>query len=979
MRINSITITGFGPYRETQVVDFDAFAGDGLFLITGRTGAGKSSILDAICFALYGAIPRYGSEPNSTKLRSDYCSSDEPTEVELHFTVGSTKYRITRRPEYMRPSLRGEKFTKSPAFAELAVFGSDWQVTHARTRDVGQALDQIVKLNREEFQQVILLAQNRFHEFLTAKDDQRQAVLRTLFNTERFRNYEDALNVRKSEAQQAKEELERDHRQALHNAAEAAGADTLPTLVTIVEAAATVQTLADELATVAETAKADYDAALKQQNDTALLLDKQQRATKARRARDQLIANQPAITAKQAALTDAQKADKVLPLLEEAATAKDELDTATTIEHGTRLGAPELGEEVTELDQRIDKLARDIGSLGDALTVEQSLPKLEQQVDDARDTLATATTKVQAAEKRKTEIPAERNKLADRATAENQTAARQKDLEKAVDDHETEAAAAGRVEELEKRLTSALEEQRDAGTKRTTASAKLDLLRAQHLGGYAALLASKLIDGDPCEVCGSVSHPAPATSSTELVTEGDIEHAELAFKAADQGEQKASARVNTAKEELAAERARMNDKTAEEIQSELENARTQLGLAKAARKTAEQLARDIQKLDAEIAELESTLTPLTDARDAATTEVASAETTLAAANKTLASHRGEFDSVAAHKAALQSAMQTTQAVLSAIRVKNEKQTLFEKAERRFREELAANGFADEQSLADASMPIDEQERIREQIHEAEVELARVTSELKQPELVGLPDEPADVEKAIAIVAAAEAERDKTRDASAATRARAEQLRRELPQLKKQARQLQRLAEEYETIQTLAASVRGDLPNTKQMKLEAFVLAAELEEIVEAANVRLSEMSDGRYELAHSDALRARRAQSGLGLQILDAHTGRPRTTQSLSGGETFLASLALALGLAEVVTNRAGGIQLETLFIDEGFGSLDSDTLEIAMGTLDSLRSNGRTVGLISHVETMKEQIPAKLSIDVADGGWSVISQPPAA
>jgi exonuclease SbcC len=160
-----------------------------------------------------------------------------------------------------------------------------------------------------------------------------------------------------------------------------------------------------------------------------------------------------------------------------------------------------------------------------------------------------------------------------------------------------------------------------------------------------------------------------------------------------------------------------------------------------------------------------------------------------------------------------------------------------------------------------------------------------------------------------------------------------------------------------------------------MTLESFVLAAELEEIVEAANLRLDDMSGGRYRLQHTDARAARNAASGLGLEIMDAHTGYARSAQSLSGGETFLASLALALGLAEVVTARAGGVTLDTLFIDEGFGSLDDDTLELAMRTLDELRQGGRTVGLISHVAAMKEQLPAQLIVESTPQGPSVIRQ----
>jgi exonuclease SbcC len=184
-----------------------------------------------------------------------------------------------------------------------------------------------------------------------------------------------------------------------------------------------------------------------------------------------------------------------------------------------------------------------------------------------------------------------------------------------------------------------------------------------------------------------------------------------------------------------------------------------------------------------------------------------------------------------------------------------------------------------------------------------------------------------------------------------------------------------LAERHAVIQRLAHTVAGRPPNTHLMTLETFVLAAELEEIVERANLRLGEMSAGRYRLQHTDALARRRTASGLGLEVMDSFTGHARSPQSLSGGETFLASLALALGLAEAVTANAGGIRLDTLFIDEGFGSLDTETLDLAMRTLDELRAGGRTVGIISHVETMKEQVPAQLQVEATPQGPSRILQ----
>jgi exonuclease SbcC len=183
-----------------------------------------------------------------------------------------------------------------------------------------------------------------------------------------------------------------------------------------------------------------------------------------------------------------------------------------------------------------------------------------------------------------------------------------------------------------------------------------------------------------------------------------------------------------------------------------------------------------------------------------------------------------------------------------------------------------------------------------------------------------------------------------------------------------------LTDEYDLVRQLASAVAGRTPNTKLIKLETFVLAAELEDIVTAANQRLSVMTSGRYVLQHVDRAEYRNTRGGLGLEVLDQYSGRARATHSLSGGETFLASLALALGLAEVVSSRSGAVKLDTLFIDEGFGSLDADTLELAMTTLDSLRAGGRTIGVISHVESMKEQVHAQLRVEVGTSGSSNVA-----
>ncbi len=277
------------------------------------------------------------------------------------------------------------------------------------------------------------------------------------------------------------------------------------------------------------------------------------------------------------------------------------------------------------------------------------------------------------------------------------------------------------------------------------------------------------------------------------------------------------------------------------------------------------------------------------------------------------------------------------------------------------------------ALRDAAERAALDERIRE--HDAALRAERDRLRELELELAGAPEELVDLTATATALSDAREQWSAAVDSAAHAAQTASRLSDLLDRAMRAHAAISDLADEHDMIARLANTVAGKAPNTHRMTLESFVLAAELEEIVEAANLRLDDMSSGRYRLHHTDARAARGAASGLGLEIMDAHTGQARPAQSLSGGETFLASLALALGLAEVVTARAGGVKLDTLFIDEGFGSLDDETLDLAMRTLDELRQGGRTVGLISHVAAMKEQLPAQLVVEATPQGPSVIRQ----
>ncbi len=370
---------------------------------------------------------------------------------------------------------------------------------------------------------------------------------------------------------------------------------------------------------------------------------------------------------------------------------------------------------------------------------------------------------------------------------------------------------------------------------------------------------------------------------------------------------------------------------------------------------------------------------LADRREAIAARTAEAD----ALRRVVHEARGDFDSVAERIAAATDRRLRAEALAQALDETAEARRAAAEARADRDARLALSVFAGadtEQSAAAvetalldgaARAAIDLEVRTHEQALHAERERLR---ELEL-ELAGVPDEPVDVEAAAAELVAARSAWRASVEAALTMEQAAGGLRDLLGRVEAQRSETAALADAAAVVARLAHTVAGRPPNTHRMTLEAFVLAAELEEIVAAANLRLTAMSSGRYLIQHTDARAARNAASGLGLEILDSYTGQARPAHSLSGGETFLASLSLALGLAEVVTARAGGIRLDTLFIDEGFGSLDGDTLELAMRTLDELRQGGRTVGVISHVEAMKEQLPAQLLVEATPRGPSVIRQ----
>lgn len=1017
MRLHHLELTGFGPFRERQSVDFEAFERDGIFLIAGRTGAGKSSILDGVCFALYGSVPRY--ESGDKRLRSDHCDPEDPTEVRLEFTVGDHRWRVTRAPEYQRPSRRGGGLTTEPTRAELEeLVDGKWVGRAGKPRDVGLLLDEVLGLNAQQFQQVILLAQNRFSRFLLASGTERQSLLRALFGTRRYEEYARELADRSKAAQRELDALGERARTLLDQAERLIAAHDLRTVggdasgaggaidssggagdaadgsdgdapldlagrraavdLGAQRAAYRLDTLTRERAD-ADTARA---AAERLHADRVALAKGQAELRRARERLAQLDEAAEYIAADRARLERGRAAEVLRAPLEttERAEQASVLATAAAADADrawdrARVGVVDDGD--ADLAAVAERLTGELAVWSAALAHEKALAEGEEELRAAVGEIDRLETDIATIDAQRAEVPAELARIDAGLELERDAAARLDPARERHAETQTRLAAAVEAERLAAAQREAELAHRDAATAAASAAAHVATLLQRRLDGYAGELATGLIEGEPCAVCGATSHPAPAEPAAEPVTDDLLAAAEADRDATAQRERRASDAARAAREQHAGAAARAGGESAEKLRELLTTTADELDAAERAVLRRDELAARRAGLAALDAEAEASRSALAERLADVSERIAALRATVDAARTSVEQARGEYASVAdrvarvtavrdAAKAAAHARAEAERAIVTAERARADADARIE-----------ASVFSDTDEAAAALLDAAEADALADRISTHDAQLAATRARLLELELelAGAPEEPVDTAASEAALAETDAKRTVALRAEHDARTLLDRLRDLGMQIDESYTGIAERAADGAAITRLADTVAGRAPNTMKMDLETFVLAAELEEIVSAANVRLGDMSSGRYRLQHTDARAARGAASGLGLEIMDAFTGHARPAQSLSGGETFLASLALALGLAEVVTARAGGVRLDTLFVDEGFGSLDEETLELAMRTLDELRQGGRTVGVISHVAAMKEQVPAQLAVEATPSGPSLISQ----
>ncbi|MEV0486857.1 SMC family ATPase [Streptomyces sp. NPDC050508] len=991
MRLHRLDITAFGPFGGSQTVDFDELSSAGLFLLHGPTGAGKTSVLDAVCYALYGSVPGVRQSGQGLTLRSDHAAAGTRTEVRLELTVAGRRLELTRQPPWARPKKRGTGSTLDKAQSWLREYDATagvWKDLSRSHQEIGEEITQLLGMSREQFCQVVLLPQGEFARFLRSDAEARGKLLGRLFDTHRFAEVEKRLAERRraTEAQvrQGDAELLADaHRmqQAAGNAMElpdlAPGepglADEVLTAAAVARSTAREQlAIAHSGLTAAESAQAAADRTLADVRELARL---QQRFTQASERAALMEERVEGYRQAQARMERARKAEAVAPALELRDAADHEHREAARAEARARDPLPETfaGAGAAGLAAAARRAAEELGGLESARRAEQRIAELAvERADLDRQERADEDVR-QEAEAWLAEWDATRADLRTRiesaqeaANRADQLAVRREPAERRLGAARQRDQFAGDTEDAQRQVLALAESAVEARTH------WLDL-KEQRLNGIAAELAAHLTDGEPCAVCGASEHPAPARKSAEHVDRAAEEQALAAHQRTEEQRTEAERRLGVVREALAAATAEGGDTPTDQLADEFAELER---LYEQARRDASWLHPATEELRRAEQEHERRTTVQQQAALRAASRTALRDTLdreRTSLEEELAHTRGTADSVATRAAQLERQAALLTDAAEAVRGAEDTAQRLKDADARLADAAFRAGFDTPQAAAAALLDDTAHRELQRRLDAWQSEEAAVRAVLAETDTAAAAQQPpADLDTAERTATAAV---QRTREAASARDAAARRCA-ELDRLSARsaagARQLAPLREEYDRVARLAALTAGtSADNERRMRLESYVLAARLEQVAAAATVRLQRMSSGRYTLVHSDD-RAGRGRSGLGLHVVDAWTGRERDTATLSGGETFFASLALALGLADVVTDEAGGVRLDTLFIDEGFGSLDEQTLDEVLDVLDSLRERDRSVGIVSHVADLRRRIHAQLEVVKGRDGSAV-------
>ncbi|MBQ3503586.1 MAG: SMC family ATPase [Oscillospiraceae bacterium] len=912
MRPLKLTISGFGPYAQTQELDFSLLGEKGLYLITGDTGAGKTTIFDAITFALFGEAS--GTGKDAAMLRSKYARAEDPTFVELTFRYDGKEYTVRRNPEYERAKTRGTGTTRQAADAQLTC--PDGRVI-TRLKDVDKAIRDIIGLTREQFSQVSMISQGDFRRLLQADTRERAKIFRDIFGTGLYVKLQEELKTKTGEVKQLRDQAALSIRQYISGI------------------------VCDEDSLLSqEVRKAKNGEML--MADTLLLLDRllsQDAGLAEVLSRQQTSANQQAeLTAAQ--LTQAENWQNAARQLKQYIQAETEASTALTRAQTELSAARETGPQQEDLTRKIAQIDLLLPSYDTLEAHRRNLQSKGLQLKQAANARDSARNAAAALTKEIASMKEERRQLESSGAEKEKTAAQRQQLTEQRDSFRRLLSRLDALQAhrrvLQQKQTAFLHS--DAET--AALSRKYEELNRAFLAEQAGILARKLIPGQPCPVCGATVHPQPARLSEQAPSEADVRQAKKRYDDSQQRTQAASLAAGSQNGVVAnAEEAIRTELAVLLPGTDLEDARS------AARAREEQISAELLRLEHRLSEI----LRQERRRDTLDTQIPQKERQLgqadaahSAAEQQLAALTASAEGLSQQIAQLEAQLTfpgKSAAVAHRTTLEEQRNALIlarERCEQVFsacKENLAA-------------------------IRSAAAQLRSQLADTPEPDIPGLLQQKAELQKARTSIDSQQKELHSRMDAN----------RRIRTHISTRAKELDELETRYGWMKSLSETANGSLSGKEKIMLETYIQTTYFDRILRRANLRLQKMSGGQYDLKRRSG--SIRGQSGLELNIIDHINATERSVNTLSGGESFLASLALALGLSDEV-QMSTGIRLDTLFVDEGFGSLDSEALSKAYATLSGLTEGNRLVGIISHVGELKERIDRQIVVTKNKSGSS--------
>ena len=1019
MKPISLTIEAFGPYRDSVTLDFNELQNHSMFLISGPTGAGKTSILDAMVYALYGEPS--GEVRKTDAIRSDFAEPERMTRVDFSFAIGEAQYRVERLPKQLVAKKRGTGMREQNASATVyEMKDGEWTVIATSAAAIRDTIQRIIGFRKDQFLQVVLLPQGEFRKLLVASTSEREELLHTLFRTELYRRLQDALKSAYDEAKSGIEENITKQSALLQSIPHDEEIPVL-TIEHVRELLKDREPHRDTLVVERDKAVDVVDQFNILRNEWALFNQVQQSLIEATNTLDLVKEREQersSLNEKVQFLTGLTPSYELYKQLGDKQAVLKTLKTALS-------DAKKSVEAATQHESKCTEVYEVLESQAETMQAKRTtLAQLQQQAEQFNELvvlnkeLSTLNSQLETQDREKSEakLKAQHKLVADLEAALVEARKQFQANSKALESISHIQEQLGYLQRYSELLVEKDKVQNDIDAKerslatldKTVNNSKIQLERLEHLmaEGRAFELVHLVVDNEPCPVCGSIEHPQLASKPELYPTKEEIEEARavrdgVLQKQASEIGQKETLIIRLheldeqVKDQVSKLKSSIDNFSEDAFDSIQQGLASQMEQLTALRRDTEQLTKIITKNEHDLVEAKGTLSKLEIGHNELLknlhdleVQISSVQAKIDGLSKILpttdldAWHK-QIESLEAEIKEYDEQVKVCKSNLDAAKEQlNAKRGRLEILFAQVQEETKnLDGLYQEYVKSLQSISVSEDDFIdalgdykaldafRTELHALDEAFSTAQAvydaALKHAQSVIEPSDTVSDE----VYNTAVEKRDNLVGSLAAWDKETKHIETTLASLEELEKAMGEAREEIAFLSRLNDLANGGEQGFKNVTFERYVLGAILDEVVYAANLRLQKMSRSRYSLERSDYTGGGRGKQGLDLAVMDAFTGQSRPANTLSGGETFLASMALALGLADVIQSYAGGIHMDTMFIDEGFGTLDPDTLELAMETLVQLQSSGRLIGMISHVPELKTRIPAHLEVTRGDDG----------